>query len=192
MAVVRPPRDLGAVNRLLQDLAFKNVDPNTPEPMDPLEAELLADLLGCVLFEARPELIAAHRAIEAHQDRPQAQRAARWMVQPPPWPPASIQELSSRPDSGALIGDLSAQVVPDPRSRLWLRESWVRPEAPIDGTLLSEIARAEGGRLAREDRFRAWLRGEWSAWATQRFRRAERLALGFEPAPAPNPESAPA
>ncbi len=114
------------------------------------------------------------------------------MVEPPPWPPASVRVLADKPDAGPLIGDLAAHLVPDSKSRLWLLESWVKPEAPLDGALLAEIAHAENGQLAREGRFRAWLRAEWSTWAAQRFRRAERLALGFEPAPAPNPESPPA
>jgi hypothetical protein len=160
-------------------------DVSRPMDLDPEESDLLADLLGSVLVEARAELVAARKAIiDDHPDRAAARKAEHWMVQAPPWPPASVLVLAEKPDASALLGDLAEQVVPDPKTRLWLLESWVRPEAPIDGAMLSQIARAEGGKLAREDRFRAWLRGEWSAWAAQRFRRAERLALGFEPAPA--------
>ena len=42
-------------------------------------------------------------------------------------------------------------------------------------------AGAAEGRLAREPRFRAWLRGEWTAWTRQLYRRVARLAGGYVP-----------
>ncbi len=45
--------------------------------------------------------------------------------------------------------------------------------------MLRELAQAEGGRLVREPRFRAWLRGEWTAWTQQLYRRVARLAGGY-------------
>lgn len=197
MALVRAPEQkaqFAAVRRLMQEFALRNFNPHTPEPPDSLaylESELLADLLGAILIDARPELSAARTAIDAHRTDPSARRAALWMVQPPPWPPASVQVLAARPDSSTLIAALAAQLVPDPRTRLWLLEHWNQPQRPLDGHLLTSLARAQDGRLASEPRFRTWLQGEWSAWAAQRFRRATRLALGFEPTPTPTPNANP-
>jgi hypothetical protein len=79
-------------------------------------------------------------------------------------------------DPRPLVETLAEQVAPDPRARAWLLNSWERPQAPIDGALLAELAGAAEGRLATEPRFRAWLRAEWTAWARQRYRRVERQA----------------
>ena len=49
------------------------------------------------------------------------------------------------------------------------------------GPCLAELAGAADGRLAREPRFRAWLRGEWTAWTRQLYRRVARLAGGYVP-----------
>ena len=51
----------------------------------------------------------------------------------------------------------------------------------VDGELLAEIAEADGGRLSREPRLRAWLRSEWRAWHRQLYRRVARLAGGLDP-----------
>ena len=53
--------------------------------------------------------------------------------------------------------------------------SWDSPERTIDGAWLRDLAAAPGG-LAREPRFRTWLRGEWTAWARQHYRRIAREA----------------
>jgi hypothetical protein len=81
-----------------------------------------------------------------------------------------------------LLETLAAQVAPDADVRAWLLRSWLAPGRPVDGRLLDELASAEGGRLVREPRFRAWLRAEWTAWARQRYRRIARVAaLGTNP-----------
>ena len=115
----------------------------------------------------------------ARQDRQSAQ-ARDWLTEPPPWPPASVEKLQSRGGESALalVQDLAGQIAPDPEPRFWLVQSWLRPARPIDRALLTELAQAAGGRLVREPRFRAWLRGEWTAWARQRYRRVARLVAG--------------
>jgi hypothetical protein len=47
--------------------------------------------------------------------------------------------------------------------------------------LMAEMAAAVDGRLAREPRFRAWLRSEWTAWHRQLYRRVARVAGGYVP-----------
>ena len=99
------------------------------------------------------------------------------MTEPPPWPPASISRMLQRgEEGGTLLESLTGEVVPETDVRAWLLRSWLAPPRPVDGTLLAELARAVDGRLIREPRFRAWLRGEWTAWARQRYRRVARLA----------------
>jgi hypothetical protein len=75
-----------------------------------------------------------------------------------------------------LVEDLAGQIAPDPAVRLALLQSWLRPRRQIDDALLAELSSAAEGRLAREPRFRSWLRAEWTAWARQRYRRVARLA----------------
>lgn len=144
---------------------------------DPASSTLLSDLLGATLIEAQPELRKALMTLEK-SDHPEAADAAVWLVQAPPWPPASIRVLKERPDAEILLEALIDQLATDPEIRGWLASIWDHPEAPIDGDRLAEIAGAVKGRLAGEPRFREWLRGEWAAWARQRYRRVERLASG--------------
>ncbi len=59
MAVSRGVKPVGAVDRLLQELSFRHSLIELPAVVPPLESDLLADLLGAVLVEARPELSAA-------------------------------------------------------------------------------------------------------------------------------------
>ena len=140
---------------------------------------LLADLLAATLVDARDELVAARGVLdgaEPHERSDAWKRAESWMIQPPPWPPASIESLLGRGENAmALVETLAAQLAPDADVRAWLVRSWLSPPRPVDGALLNELARAEGGRLCREPRFRAWLRSEWTAWARQRYRRVARL-----------------
>lgn len=147
---------------------------------DPDFRSLLADLLGATLVDASAELRAASRRLQAFE-HPDAGPAAIWMVQPPPWPPASIQILQKRTDAEVLLSALVDQLTDDPEVRAWLSTSWKHSEhsQAIDGERLQELARAASGRLVAEPRFRAWLRGEWTAWARQRYRRVERLASGW-------------
>ena len=152
--------------------------------IDPLAEDLLADLLGATLVDARPELIAAVEALAMAGDA--ASAVAPKLTEPPPWPPASVAELVRKrrargDDPAPWVDTLARQVVPEFEARAWLIVSWDRPERPIDAETLAELARAAGGGLAREPRFRAWLRGEWREWARQRYRRVARRASGGWP-----------
>lgn len=146
---------------------------------DPDVDDLVADLLGAVVVDAREELLDAWEALGGVDAAP-ASPALTWMTEPPPWPPASVEKLLVRGgDRGLMLShDLAGQLAPDPEVRFWLIQSWLRPSRPVDLALLSELADAAGGRLVREPRFRAWLAGEWTAWARQRYRRVARRAHG--------------
>ena len=150
----------------------------TPD-LDPEVSDLLADLLGATLVDAQEELLVAGSNVARAGD-PASAQAQAWLTEPPPWPPASVEKLQTRGGDIALamVQDLAGQIAPDPEPRFWLVQSWLRPARPIDHSMLTELARAAGGRLVREPRFRAWLRGEWTAWARQRYRRVARLAAG--------------
>jgi hypothetical protein len=140
---------------------------------------LLADLLGATLVDAQDELVAAWATLDraGHPDR-----AERWVTEPPPWPPASVDGLLKKGEAGgALLETLTAQITPEADLRNWLLRSWLAPARRVDGALLAELAGALGGRIVREPRLRAWLRGEWTAWARQRYRRVARLAEGAVP-----------
>jgi len=130
-------------------------------------------LLGATLVDARAELIAARSALESAG---WPARSSRWFAEAPPWPPASVAKLRAEAKGGPapLVATLAEQVAPDPEVRAWLLRSWDRPPRPIDGALLDELAGALDGRVGREPRLRSWLRGEWTAWARQRYRRVAR------------------
>jgi hypothetical protein len=136
---------------------------------------LVADLLWSRLVDAQDELWTAVRAIETVSDR---DRAMEWLLEAPPWPPASVAKYLGREGEGgmALIETLATEVAPEPPARAWLLRSWLAPAGFVDERLLSELSDAAGGRLCREPRFRAWLREEWTAWARQRYRRVARWA----------------
>ena len=138
-------------------------------------SSLVADLLGSTLVDAQDELWSAARAIDGLAEKEQARA---WLLEPPPWPPASVAKYLSREGERAmaLIETLSAEVAPEPPARAWLLRSWLAPARPVDLSLLSELTHAADGRLCREPRFRAWLREEWTAWARQRYRRVARWA----------------
>ena len=141
---------------------------NREEAGPPPSALLLDKLLRATLGEAREELRAARVALE-RAGRPA--RSLALFTESPPWPPATITRMRSRPDGEALIATLIGQVAPDPSAREWLRASLDRPPRPIDGVMLDTLARAADGRLVADSRFRSWLRTEWTAWARQRYRR---------------------
>jgi hypothetical protein len=173
-AVVPGARHPEVAGRLLRALAVPDQSDGDGNFNHPEADSLLADLLGAALIEARDELREARRALDT-AGRPSVPEA--WMAQPPPWPPASIAQILAREDGAMpLLETLAAQVAPDGEVRSWLLRSWLAPPRLIDDGVLSELARAAGGRLAREPRFRAWLRSEWRAWARQRYRRVARLA----------------
>jgi hypothetical protein len=141
------------------------------------EPELLADLLGATLVDARDELGSAWSALERAGSPP---GPLRWMTEPPPWPPASIGKILNRNDEQAMamVETLAGQLATDATVRSWLIRSWLSPPRRIDRRILEELARAADGRLIREPRFRAWLRAEWTAWARQRYRRVLRTLEG--------------
>ncbi len=141
-------------------------------------AGLLADLLGAATIDAGDELREAWFALDRY-DHPA--RAEGSLGECPPWPPASVSKLMGGPNGGAMVQTLLGQVAPDPDLRSWLLESWSKPPQVVDGALLAELAGAVDGRLAREPRFRCWLRAEWTAWTRQLYRRVARLAGGYVP-----------
>jgi len=147
-----------------------------PLLLDPDESDLLADLLGATLVDAQDELSVACEVLDRGGGA--SAQGLVWLSESPPWPPASVERLLGRGGDKALamVHDLAGQIAPDPPLRFWLVQSWLRPRRLIDASLLKELAHAEGGRLTSEPRFRAWLRGEWTAWARQRYRRVARLA----------------
>lgn len=136
--------------------------------------ELLADLLGATLVDAQDELREAWDALGRNGS---PARELHGMTEPPPWPPASVAKLLAPHDEAAmrLVEDLAGQVAPDAAARGWLVRSWLSPARVIDRDLLGELAGAADGTLARERRFREWLRAEWTAWARQRYRRVSRV-----------------
>jgi hypothetical protein len=141
---------------------------------------LAADLMGATLVDAQDEL---RTAVESLREAGLSPESVSLLAQPPPWPPASVEKLLKRGGEGAaaLVETLTNQLAPEAGPRVWLSQSWLRPRKPIDGALLAEIAGVEQGRLAREPRFRAWLRAEWTQWARQRYRWVARLAAARSP-----------
>ena len=154
----------------------------TPSPPDAeVQArtdDLVADLLGAALIDARNERRDAQMALETHSHPAIAEGA---VGQLPPWPPASVAQLQEGEGRGPLAEALIEQIAPDPTARLWLAASWHQPRQRVNLDLLRAISAAEGGQLVREPRFRAWLRGEWTAWTQQLYRRVARLAGGYRP-----------
>ncbi|MDR3619819.1 MAG: hypothetical protein P4L85_10760 [Paludisphaera borealis] len=148
--------------------------------LSPNAESLAADLLGATLVDAQDEL---RKAIDEVRKAGSPPGAVPLLTQLPPWPPASVEKLLKRGGEGAatLVETLAGQVAPEPGPRLWLSQSWLRHRKPIDGALLSELAAVDQGRLAREPRFRAWLRAEWTQWARQRYRWVARLAAARSP-----------
>ncbi|AMV36722.1 hypothetical protein [Planctomyces sp. SH-PL62] len=155
--------------------------------------DLAADLLGATLVDAQPELSAASAAVRKAGS---PAWATDLLTQPPPWPPASVEKLLRREGEAGLtlVETLIGQVAPAPDLRLWLAQSWLKPRRPLDGEVLAEVAAGAGGRLAREPRFRSWLKAEWTQWARQRYRWVARLAASgvapvFPPPPPPSSDS---
>lgn len=144
---------------------------------------MLRDLLGATLVDEQDELRPAWEAVL------KAGRPADWearLTVAPPWPPASVTRLvrrhaASGEDPRPWVETLASQVVADPLARAWLLLSWEKDPRPIDGRFLDELAAAADGRLVAEERFRAWLRAEWTAWAGQRYRWIDRHAGGPPP-----------
>lgn len=140
---------------------------------------LLKDLWGATLIDAGDELRRAWRDLHASG---RSERVERFLIEPPPWPPASMIELARKegvkPAESRLVSTLIDQLTDDADRRAWLSENRERPQRPIDRDVLEEIVAVDGGGLVTEPRFRGWLRGEWTAWAEQRYRRTARTARG--------------
>jgi hypothetical protein len=136
---------------------------------------LVGDLLGATLVDAQDELWAAWRAL-GQAGSPEL--AHKWLVEPPSWPPASIEKYLKREGERAmsLIETLAAELSPRPEVRGWLIRSWLKSPRLVDQDLLAEMAHAADGSLVHEPRFRSWLRAEWTASARQRYRRVAKLA----------------
>jgi hypothetical protein len=177
VALARGARDRGRALAVLERVAGPAPEPSATAGEDPRADPLLADLLGATLVEAQDELWDASEALARAgmpgHTSPRLLDLSRWMVESPPWPPASIQALREE-GSDPLIEALADQIATDPGDRDWLMESWSGPVRRIDGGVLDALARGDGGRMAANSRFRAWLRGEWTAWARQRYRRVAR------------------
>ena len=173
VAILSAGRHLDRSREFLRFLADRGQADPPPSELTPAAGSdgLLAELLGATLVDAQDECWTAWSALRL-AGRPE--RLEIWMTQPPPWPPASIEKILQQDASGALLDTLVEQVTPDASLRAWLVRSWLGPPRLFDGALLDELAGAEEGRLAREPRFRAWLRAEWTAWARQRYRRVAR------------------
>jgi hypothetical protein len=180
VAVVRGARHAATAKAVLRDLAASGrVDPPPAPGASSGSESLLADLMGATLVDARAELVAAWDALDAagRPDRP-----LTWMTQAPPWPPASVGKILGRESNAMpMLETLIGQIAPDADVRAWLLQSWLSPPRLVDVALLDELAGAVDGRLAREPRFRSWLRSEWTAWARQRYRRVARQAGGWRP-----------
>jgi hypothetical protein len=134
---------------------------------------LLGDLLGATLVDAQDELWTASDSLD-RADRP-AELVA-FLNDPPPWPPTSVAKLRERADPLPLLETLAREISDDPDARFWLLATWDRSARKIDAAWLREAAGAAEGRLIAEPRFRTWLRGEWTAWARQHYRRIAREA----------------
>jgi hypothetical protein len=180
-AILRGNRHQAQARAFLRFLADRHgAEPGGESPdLDPDLSDLLADLIGATMVDAQDELLLAARRVARADDAALA-RAWAWLTEPPPWPPASIKKLQSRGGDAALalVQDLAGQIATDVELRLWLVQSWLLPPRPIDRAMLTKLARAASGRLVHEPRFRSWLRGEWTAWARQRYRRVARFVTG--------------
>lgn len=166
--------------QFLRNVAEARPDTDSAVPSTPL----LAELLGATLVEAQPELAAARAEMRASGRGPIDDRYGRLVEEAPPWPPASVQKLRAEDPTGGLIDALAEHLAPGLPARYWLLQSWEAPPRPIDAETLRTLAAAAGGTLIAEPRFRAWLRGEWAAWARQRGRRVARQ-LAARPGAAP-------
>ncbi|WP_435019397.1 hypothetical protein TA3x_001274 [Tundrisphaera sp. TA3] len=176
-AVVKSTRHRDEAMAFLATLAGPQ-DRAAISPLDARADGLVADLIGATMVDAHDEMRSAWTALERY-GHPAAAEAP--FFEAPPWPPASVTRLRSDPADAPLLETLAEQVAPGPEERAWLLESWGGKTRPIDGALLHDLVGAAGGRLAREPRFRSWLRAEWTAWARQRYRRVARVARGWVP-----------
>ena len=70
-----------------------------------------------------------------------------------------------------MLEVLIRTMVPNDRVGTWLLNHWrtTPPGQSVDARILDELAGAMDGGLLAEPRFRAWLQGEWRAWARQSY-----------------------
>lgn len=139
------------------------------------DAGLALDLVGATLVDSHEELSRAVAAVSSRSSL-EAARLKDSLHEAPPWPPASVTALKSIDADGSLLDSLAEQVAPGLEARYWLLQSWERPARPLDAETFANINAAAGGRLAKDERFRAWLRADWVAWARQRYRWVARQA----------------
>jgi hypothetical protein len=182
-------RFAGIAGRLRDTLGATTIPPVSAP--DALHLSLLAEFLGATLVTSHAELCHAIAALDAAEARrrPAARRAAAWLGEPPPWPPASVLLLRSRPGGRELLEQLASQVAPDASTQGAFLELMSPPAALISDETLARVAKAAEGRLAASSRFRAWLSAEWTAWAGQRYRRCARLARGTVERPSEAPHA---
>lgn len=165
-AVPRSSRRAEEAIRLLATLAAESTEIEALV-MDPLVSELTAELVGATLIDAHDDLRSSWRRLEAAG---RIEATAARLLQPPPWPPTSVLLLNEDPARADDLDALATELAPSLEARAWLRTSWDVARRPIDGAFLAELASVDGGGLARSAGFRAWLRGEWAAWAGQWYR----------------------
>ncbi len=134
---------------------------------------LLADLLGATLVDALDDLRSAALAVETPGT---SSELNAFLDDLPPWPPASVAKLRAREEPFPLLETLAHEISDDAEGRRWLLQSWDRPIHTVNLAFLREIAGAAKGRLLADPKFRVWLRGEWTAWARQHYRRIAREA----------------
>jgi hypothetical protein len=178
VAVLRSPRSRElalAFLKFLEEIQQAAHSPLAPRPADGRAYEsLVADLVGATLVDAHDELTAAWVDLEkaGFPETP-----FRYMIEPPPWPPASISKILDRQGDTAMtmLDTLAKEVAPDPATDAWLVRSWIAPPRLINRDMLMELVNARDGMLLEEPRFRSWLRAEWTAWARQRYRRVRKL-----------------
>jgi hypothetical protein len=122
-------------------------------------------------------------------------RAQALLVEPPPWPPASLVRWRRRMDDGdaqvnAWFQNLARELAPIHSERAALSQSWLDPPRPIGPDRIRELIAPPAPDFLQNPRVRAWLHAEWSAWARQRYRRILRLIDPTLPTPNPTPGSA--
>jgi hypothetical protein len=180
LALIQGGRNLERARRLVLILEERGMAarPSENARTQAMADAILADLLASSLVDASHELREAGRALVRFNHPAKAEES---IGERPPWPPASVTKLRESPNGEILFETLLEQIAPAPSAREWLKTSWSNPRRPIDGSLLLEIAGAADGQLANEPRFRAWLKGEWTAWSRQLYRRVARVAGGYVP-----------
>lgn len=155
--------------------------PQQLESTSGLETSFRHDLAKIILVELAEDLgqtweilsSPQNGQIETNTQAPGTflKKAETYLVQQPPWPPASITDLAKRRGFEYVVA-LVEQLAADGDQRDWLIREFQRSPEPFDHTRLDT---ALGGALLDCIRFRVWLRAEWRAWVAQRCRRTRRV-----------------